>query len=131
MQEMIYKNNEASCTRGQIFAKVFLNVSCYTNRKITCHRLRNERGRTGNISSSETRPFLFQPLKRFRKAGIYKKLFRVFTASPVPFKRGEVKSRFREISNAATHLYFPFSHHKMRNLFTFSCFSLVHLKEKE
>lgn len=54
----------------------------------------------------------------------------MITASPVPFK-GEVKSRLREISNAATHLYFPFSHHKMRKLFTFSCFSLVHLKEKE
>lgn len=128
MQEMLYKSNEASCTRGQTFAKVFLNVSCYTNRKITCHRFRNEKGRTGGISSSETRPFLFQPLKRFRKAGIYKKLFRVTTASPVPSK-GEVKSRLREISNAVTHLYFPFSHHKMRNLFTFSCSSLVHLKE--
>lgn len=129
MQEILYKQNKASCTSRQPFAKVFHNVSYYTNRKITCHRLRNEK-RTGDVSSSEIRPLLFQPLKRFRKAGIYKKLFRGISASPVPFK-GEVKSRLREISNAARHLYFPFSHNKMRNLFNFFCFSLVHLKEKE
>lgn len=64
---MLYKENEASCTRGH-FAKVSLNVSSYTNRiKITCHRLRNGKGRTGDISSSETRPFLFQPLKDLEK----------------------------------------------------------------
>ena len=114
--------------KRQLF-KVFLNVSYYMNRKIICHRLRNEKGGTDVISCSETRPFLFQPVKRFRKASIYKKLFRVITVSPVLFKR-EVKSRLRGISNTATHLYFSFSHHKTRTLFTCSCFSLVHLEEE-
>lgn len=87
--------------RSTTFWKGFFNVSYYTNRKISCHRLRNEKGRTGDISSSEIRPFLFQPLKRFRKAGVYKKLFRVITASPVSFK-GEVKSRLRKIKCSNT-----------------------------
>lgn len=120
---------EGNILKRQLF-KVFLNVRYYMNRKITCPRLRNEKGGTDVISSSETRPFLFQPVKRLRKAGIYKKLFRVTTVSPGLIK-GEVKSRLGDTSNAATHLYFSFSHHKTRNLFTCSCFSLVHLKEKE
>lgn len=37
---------------------------------------------TNVISSSETRPFLFQTVKSLRKAGIYKKLFRLITVSP-------------------------------------------------
>jgi len=100
------------------------------NTKIICQRHRKEKGGTNVISCSETRPFLFQPVKRFRKSGIYKKLFRVITVSPVLFK-GEIKCGLRDILNAATHLYFSFSHHKMRDLFTCSCFSSVQLKEKE
>lgn len=33
--------------------------------------------------------------------------------------------------NGRPHLHFSFSHHKIRNLFTCSCFFLVPLKEKE
>lgn len=120
---------QGNILKRQLF-KVLLNVSYHMSRNIICYWLRNEKGGTNDISCSETRPFLFQPVKRFRKAGIYKKLFRAITVFSVIFK-GEIKSRLRDISNAATHLYFFFSHHTMWNLFICSCFSLVHLKEKE
>lgn len=118
---------EGNILKRQLF-KVFLRVSYYMNRKITCHSIRNEKGGTNVISCSETRPFLFQTVKRFRKASNYRKFFRVITVSPVLFK-GEVKSGLGDITNAATHLH-SFSHHKTRDLFSCSYFSSAHLKEK-
>lgn len=113
---------KSNILKRQLF-RAFLNVSYYRNSKITCHRLRSEKGGTAVISCSETRPFLLHLVKRLRKAGIYKKLFRVITVPPVLFKEG----RLRDILNAATHA-FSLTHHKMRNL---SASVSVHLKQKE